>query len=349
MQYITPPDSHEKRASRSVGLDLIRCLAILFVIGAHFFIHTDFNKSIFNSPSMFVQGMISTLILTNVPLFLMLTGFLNINKKISRKYYRNGIRVIISYLIASVITILVRRYVFNETGTSLVQWILKITDFSAIPYAWYIEMWIGLFLLTPFLNILWNNIGSKKNKHVLLLTLYLLCALPDCFNRYGVHLVPGYWELIYPTAFFYLGAYIREYRPNINKLHLCCAILLCCLINPIFSIVIGRTNSTMLHLVGDGNGIIGMPLTVMVFLLCYNLKFNFSKNILASISRLSLDMYLLSYIFDCLVYKWCRQHLVTNQDEFGYYYLLIIATIFIASYVAAYVKTAICKLLRIPT
>jgi len=24
------------------------------------------------------------------------------------------------------------------------KWILKIFDFSAIPYAWYIEMWIGL-------------------------------------------------------------------------------------------------------------------------------------------------------------------------------------------------------------
>lgn len=345
MQHITPPHS----LSRSVGLDVIRCLAILFVIGAHFFLNTDFNQTEFNSPSMFVQGMLQTLTLVNVPLFLMLTGYLNLNKPISRKYYRNGVRVIISYILISVTTVIVRRFAFHETDISWIQWILKITDFSAIPYGWYIEMWIGLFLLTPFLNILWRNIETRRHKYILLLTLYLLCALPDFFNRYGVSLVPGYWEVIYPVAFFYLGAYIREYRPTVNKLYLLTGILLCCLINPVFNAAIGRTDATMIHLTGDGNGIIGMPLTVSVFLLCYNLKFNFGSKALASISRLSLDMYLFSYIFDILIYSWFRQHVISGQDEFGYYYLIIVGIVFLMSYVAAYIKTTVCKLLRIPT
>lgn len=347
---LTPSTINNKsKSSRSLGLDIIRCLAILFVIGAHFFINTDFNKTQFNSPSMFVQGMLQTLTMTNVPLFLMLTGYLNLNKRVNRKYYKNGLRVIISYLIISAITILVRIYGFHDTSHSWMQWILKITDFSAIPYGWYIEMWIGLFLLTPFLNILWKNIETCRHKHILLLTLYLLCALPDCFNRYGVHLVPGYWEIIYPVAFFYFGAYIREYLPKINKLYLGAGILLCCLINPIFNVAIGRAHATMLHLIGDGNGIICMPLTVSVFLLCYDLNFSIGKKALASISRLSLDMYLFSYIFDIIIYRWFRQHVISSQDEFGYYYFVIVGCIFLASYLAAYLKTAVCKLLHIPT
>lgn len=78
----------------------------------------------------------------------MLTGYLNANKAPSRKYYKGCIRVLFAYLLFSFITILFRKYYLSE-DLSWTQWILKILDYSAIPYAWYIEMWIGLFLLTP--------------------------------------------------------------------------------------------------------------------------------------------------------------------------------------------------------
>lgn len=50
------------------------------------------------------------------------------------------------------------------------KWGMKITDYSAIVYAWYIEMYIGLFLLTPFLNRAYQAIPTRKQKDVLLLT-----------------------------------------------------------------------------------------------------------------------------------------------------------------------------------
>lgn len=88
---------------------------------------------------------------------------------------------------------------------------------SAIPYGWYIEMWIGLFLLTPFLNILYRHIPNQKQKLVLLGTLFLITALPDWTNRYGLHLVPEFWVNCFPLFFYFAGAYIREYQPSISK------------------------------------------------------------------------------------------------------------------------------------
>ena len=89
----------------------------------------------------------------------------------------------VSYFLLSVLTIFFRKYYLNDEY-SLGQWLMKITDFSAIPYAWYIEMWIGLFLLTPFLNILWKGIASKSNKQLLIAILFIMTALPDFTNRY---------------------------------------------------------------------------------------------------------------------------------------------------------------------
>lgn len=145
--------------TRSVGLDLVRTFAILFVIGAHFFMNSDFSRTGFNSLSMFVQGVLQTLTMTNVPLFMILIGYLNLNKKIGKKYYRNMLRVIWAYLFFSVVTLIVARYVWHEPVT-LKSAVLGITSFAAIRYGWFIEMWIGLYLLTPFLNILWHNIES---------------------------------------------------------------------------------------------------------------------------------------------------------------------------------------------
>lgn len=199
------------------GLDLIRVIAISFVVAGHFFLNTEFKSSPFEGFSMFVQGMGQTLFGVNVALFMMLTGYLNLKKRVCKSYYRSGIRVIVSYVVISVITILFRVYYIGEE-MGIVSWIMKVTGFTAIPYAWYIELWIGLFLLTPFLNILWANLESKRNRVILIVTLFLLTAPSDFLNRYGMTLAPSYWEnACCPLLFFFAGAYIKEYQPKVKK------------------------------------------------------------------------------------------------------------------------------------
>lgn len=346
-----PHNQNEKRLiSRQSGLDIVRVFAILFVIAGHFFINTPAKTAIFEGPSMFIQGMGQTLFLINVPLFLILTGYLNLNKKISKGYYRGMIAVLLSYLFISVVTIVCRSAILGE-HLSPIKWILKITDFSAINYAWYVEMWIGLFMLTPFLNILWKNIETKRHKHILLATLYFLCAFPDMFNRYGVRLVPGYWELIYPCAFYYIGAYIKEYQPSVKSRWILPAFILgCCLINPVFNALF-VSNHSMIQLAGDGNGIIGMPLAAAFFLLVYktNISNTIIRRCLESVSQVSLDMYLISYIFDTLYYQWFKDHFFVNQSQFGAWFFVIVPLVFISSYLFAIAKQGLFRVAHIPT
>lgn len=202
---------------RLSGLDLIRSCAILFVIAGHFSMNTGFQNAIFEGPSMFIQGTMKFFFGMGVPLFLLLTGYLNSGKEATLRYYKGGIRVIASYLLFSIITILFRKYGLGE-GYSWTEWGHQILSFSAIPYGWYIEMWIGLFLLVPFLNILYRHIPDKKQKLILLGSLFLMTALPYLMNRYGMHLVPGFWATCFPLFFYVAGSYIREYQPAISKI-----------------------------------------------------------------------------------------------------------------------------------
>ena len=59
--------------NRAVGLDLVRTLAILFVIAGHFALNTPFRQTVFEGVSMFIQGSANPLFATGVPLFIMLT------------------------------------------------------------------------------------------------------------------------------------------------------------------------------------------------------------------------------------------------------------------------------------
>ena len=60
---------------RKFGIDLIRCIAIFFVVSVHFFINTKFYRSDTTSPYLIPLFIIRNLFFTCVPLFLLLTGY----------------------------------------------------------------------------------------------------------------------------------------------------------------------------------------------------------------------------------------------------------------------------------
>lgn len=328
---------------RSIGLDMVRCCAILFVISGHFFLNTPFLNAEFSGASMHLQALFRKLFGAGVPLFIMLTGYLNAGKTPTRSYFLGGRRVLTAYLFFSAITIFFRQFCLHE-ALSLPRWILKILDFSAIPYGWYIEMWIGLFLLTPFLNIAYNGIRRQRDKLLLLAILYAMTALPDLFNRYGMHLVPGYWQSCYPLMFYFAGRYIREYRPTFRPVTLLAAMLACCLVDPLFnSLFVG--SRPLLQVAGGYYGILGTIIAIAFFLLVYQVDFRNATlaRILARISLLSLDMYLCSYIFDAIYYPLFRQHYFHSQPQFGIFFFVLVPLVFLSSFLLAGLKSRIFR------
>lgn len=294
---------------------------------------------------MFLQAAVIPLLMTGVPLFILLTGYLNVNKTVNRKYYSGCIRVLFAYLLFSIVTILFRKYWMHEE-LSWIQWGLKILDFSAIPYGWYIEMWIGLFLLTPFLNYMYKAIPSRKQKLILIATLYFLTALPDLLNRYGLHLVPGFWAKCYPLTFFFIGSYIKEYRPRFNKWILALVILILSLVNPVFNAVF-LDNHDLVQIAGGASGVFGVLIVTAFFLICYDIDVRslLAGRCLAEISTVSLDMYLCCFIMDMIVYPYFIDRYYISQSQFGKYFFIIVPLLFIGSFIIAFVKDKLCKLI----
>ena len=336
----------ETSSSRICGLDLIRVVAIFFVIAGHFFVlHTSLMSVPFNDLCLFVQATLKDIFCVGVPLFIMLTGYLNSNKTPTRKYYKGMLRVLVAYLVFSIITILFRKYYIGEDLTWL-QWTMKILDYSAIPYAWYIEMWIGLALLTPFLNYMYKAIPSKNQKLLLLASLFVMTSLPDLFNRYGMYLVPAYFaKAVYPLLFYFAGTFIREYQPRIKHWQGWALVMSMSMVTPLFNIAVFRGNSDLVQIAGGPGGVFHSWIALAIFLMLYkkDISNHPLKRWVTHCSLVSLEMYLCCYMFDMLYYPWFKERFFETQSQFFPWFFVIVPLIFMSSYIVASIYRIILK------
>lgn len=330
-------ENNHYAGQRICGLDLIRVCAIFFVIAGHFFsLNTSYRDVPFQGPSMFMQGMMNSVFSVGVPLFIMLTGYLNINKTPTRKYYKGMVRVLVSYLIFSLLTILFRVFYMGD-DLSLLQWIKKVLNYSAIPYAWYIEMWIGLALLTPFLNYLWRAIPTRNQKTLLIGTLFVMTSLPDLCNRYGIYLFPAYFaQACYPLMFYFMGTFIREYQPVI-KSWLGWGILSMAMVTPLFNVLIVGGGSDVIQIAGGPGGVFLTWIAVAIFLMLYRKDVSVRpiKKWVTHCSMVSLEMYLSCYMFDQLFYPYFKEHFYVSQSQFLLWFFIIVPLVFFTSYILA--------------
>ena len=321
---------------RVIGLDCVRAIAISFVILGHFMLHTHLSRTPLVGLGMYLQLFLLPIFNTGVPLFLLLTGYLNTEKEYSFSYLVRIKKVLIPYLFFSVLTIFYRGGYLRE-DYSIIEWILKIFDFSAIPSGWYIEMYIGLYILIPFLNILYNNIKTKEHKIALISVLIILTLLPKLFNKGDFKLLPEWWLGLYPICYYYIGAYVKEYQIVVKRIVGLLVIIGLALLEPI-------TN----YLFYDGSLIsiartVQSPLcaitAVLIFLMLYkkNIKSIIISNTIQNISKLSLEMYLVSYIFDSLLYPIFMDRFFITDSQFTLFFPIITLSVFILSYIVSFV------------
>lgn len=184
-----------KSKLRNPGLDIIRCIALLCVISVHFFLNTGFYDQTVAGEYMLVMVIMRNSFMICVPLFMMLTGYLTQSKETSKAYYLKIVRILYVYLIASLFCGFYKIY-FCDDSYSVPMTLARILSFQTAPYSWYVEMYIGLFLLIPFLNTMYSGLQTQRNKQLLILTLLLLTALPSVLNIYNISRIsdPEWWR-----------------------------------------------------------------------------------------------------------------------------------------------------------
>lgn len=285
---------------RFLGPDILRTVAICAVFSVHMISITggcDFKGSGLND---FIRAFLLFFGRCGVPLFLLLTGFLQCRREINKKHYLSIIPVLLSYYLISLITLLVAGS--NDLSADL----LSILGFR-YGYAWYVEMYVGLFLIIPFLNILFNALCQKQQR-LLILLLLVITLLPATVKNFIVDgrwfdIVPDFFDAMYPITYFFIGAYIAKYRP---RLPAWCAVFSALLLAGATLVKCSlATWEYQWHIAKSYTDLLYAAVTVILFLSLYQVQGapKWVRLPLTEISVCSFEMYLLSNLSDRYMYN----------------------------------------------
>ena len=241
---------------RNVNLDLVRAVAIILVMVNH-----TFKLGEMSLP----QAGIRCIALAGVPLFLMLTGYLNHNKTCEDYYikgkWRGCIRILTAYLVLGTICYIIGNF-FDGKDFSIKDFILKLSSFKLTPYGWYIEMWIGLFFFTPFLNMIVRQLSDNSEK-ILLVTLAFFTCIASFFNRNGINILPNFWISLYPITLYFIGYYISRHEINIPKWFTIGYITIIAIGEPLFNLIV--SSKQYLYFWGGQDDIVYGVLAIVIF------------------------------------------------------------------------------------
>ena len=346
--------NNKKKKERNINLDLIRVLAVISVLSVHFFLNNEYYLNKMLGEKMFLMTLVRTFFMICVPLFIILTGYLMNKKQLSKEYYKGISKILYIYIFIS-ICCLIYRYIFLNVDFSIKQAIFSVLSFEAAPYSWYIEMYIGLFLLIPFLNLIYSNLENKKSKLILLITLLILTCLPSILNIYNFDsvrwffnpslssnyqlLVPKYWVSIYPITYYFIGSYISEYGFNIRKKLNFILIIVAVLILGAFNYYRSYNSQFVFGIYSDWGSLQNTLLSCLVFGFLLNLNLSkisvFSKKVIIKISELSLGIYLSSWIFDNAFYPRFNAMIPEITSRMNYFFI-IVSLVFICSFTVSF-------------
>ncbi|MBQ1411030.1 MAG: acyltransferase family protein [Oscillospiraceae bacterium] len=380
---ISEANAERRMDTRSPALDVIRIFACFSVIAIHFLLNSGFYSIPVVGGRMYGMVFYRALFSCCVPLYMMLSGYLLCNKKLERKYYGRIWRILFVYLASSLFCIYGYRFLYQRfygllglaamefPPISFWEFGRKILNYEGSRYAWYVEMYLGLFLLIPFLNLIYHHLPNQKTKQFLILTGFVLSFLPTLVNSFNLtqpgwwanptmrdqngsfypftNLIPDYWRCLYPFTYYFVGCYLREYGLKLklwtNLLLLICSVAL------YGGFILWRCNGQS-YIDGtwsDWNTPFTLAIAVSLFCLFLNRSYRrvpvWMKKLLSRLSELTLGAYLVSDAFDRLIYPSLKQRQpieVLRMDAF----VIIVPIVFVCSMFTAWLIQLLYALLQ---
>lgn len=332
-----------KESARSAGIDLIKTLAIIFVVCVHFSLNTQYYSASITDLNMYIQTFLRWIFVVCVPLFLISTGYLNHNKTPSKSYYIKILRVLIPYVVISIVCVIIKE-IKSPDPVNLKNDIFSIFNFTADSYSWYVNMFIGLFLIAPFLNMLFNHLDRKKVLLLLGILLFMI-SLPLTFNplatyspKFAYFYFPNFWDDGYPLIYYFIGAYIAKYQPKVNRL-VCVSVALALVLLQTVILILAQPYLKNNWLLTEYGSIFIIPESVCIFLLLFNMDIKAQpvKRALKTVSSVTLEMFLISFIFDQFFYNYFFGFnvFISQEQFFSKYFLIIVPLVLVLSFVAA--------------
>lgn len=345
-------------------MDIIRCVALLCVVSVHFFLYTSYYYLYVTGIRMYLMTFLRSASMICVPLFIMLSGYLLNRKRPGRSYFSKLWKTLSIYVLASICCYVYAGFLApNASGSgSIGEFIRQTLAFKATPYSWYINMYVGLFLLIPYLNLAFDGLSTEKDRRVMILGLLFMTAVPGVLNVFSLEegivfmgnthipdpIVPDYWIPFYPVTYYFLGAYLNRHPLKLQRRTELLLLLGALFLNGLLNCLACWGDYFPIGPWQEYEALPNAVVAVLVF--DYLAQGDYSKlgarscGILAWISEHCLGAFLVSWMFDDLFYGILNR----IQPVFAYqilFYPVMVVAVFSCSVLLAAVLNKIHRLL----
>lgn len=332
-----------KENNRNPALDIVRIVATFCVISFHCVGGNGLYEVYMIGTRMYLLSILHAATMVCVPLFIMLTGYLMRKKHLSRKFYKGIVKTLSIYVLAAIVC---------DPGEILcrgMEGLAKLTSGRGTGYSWYVGMYMGLFLMIPFLNVMYRgdfadpeSEPAKKYKRTLISSLLCLTALPGSVNIFVftrewwknptissdyLEIVITFWKSMYPITYYMIGCFLSEYGLKLRRRT--CGLLLgaVTILNGTYSFM----RSCGLEYAGGTWLSYGSLTIVIQSVLVFNWIAaadtknypEWLKTFLKHISDLCFGAYLVSQLFEEYFYPMFRRAIPSVGYRISYYPLMI--------------------------
>lgn len=201
---------------RKINLDLLRVLSMLFIVSLHYLGVGGAYYNIYDgnlagiTPNYLLASWLEALSIVGVNCFVLISGYFLINstfkwKKVKQLYFTTIFYSVAFFIVYTIFY-----------GMSVGAAVSSFLPISMSTY-WFITVYLILYLISPYINILCNNLSQAQHRNLILILIVVFsvwkCVLPfaeTIDDRKGYSLT---WFIV----LYLCGAYINKYGLKLFK------------------------------------------------------------------------------------------------------------------------------------
>lgn len=303
------------------NIDLIKVIASFSVTAVHFRNRVERNipVELIGRKVQLFFSLDYALFIFAVPLFILVTGFLSTFKKDDNKHFITILKTYLMYMFMALVSYKFMVFLGIRDNLPLGTMIKEAMMFNLIS-GWYIELYLGLVLFMPYLNIISDSLSKEAFKRMIFV-LILVSSIPSFINKYPFTsrfiYLPNFYKNLYPIIYYFIGSYIRRHI-NFDTIRVK-KFALMYLVSLVSITMILFTYANPYTYTADGYyaSILNVILATSFFIYIYFKTQNFNSSIISYISKFTLGTYIMSLPIDRIVYPKLASY-------FGGYHKLIV-------------------------
>lgn len=207
---------------RSANFELLRIVSMMMIVMLHLLGNDHGNvlsKTTEFSAVWIITWGIEAFCTVAVNCYVLLSGYFLIGSKDSEDLDENGrpIKVTIRKVLDICITVWFYTivlfgiaFVFGWTDASRSTLLHLVTPITGRTY-WFVSVYLGLYVISPYLNKLIKGLGQKSFKRLIITSFCMFSILPTVLPVYDTFLTGGGIGIVWFIVLYFVAAYIRLY------------------------------------------------------------------------------------------------------------------------------------------